>query len=76
VKRPTAANRYRSNKTNFILYIHHGVIFSDLDSIPGKAETISIYHRVQTVPRAYPASYPMGTGGTVKRPGREADYSP
>jgi len=37
------------------------------------------HHRVQTGPGAYPASYPMGTGGSflgVKRPEHEADHSP
>jgi len=35
--------------------------------------------RVRTISRAYPASYPVGTMFSfpgVKRPDREADYSP
>jgi hypothetical protein len=44
------------------------------------AGNFSLLHRIQTESEAYPASYPMGTGGAislgVKRPGREADHSP
>jgi len=38
-----------------------------------------IRHRVQTGSGAHPASYQMGTEGSLpelKRPGREADHSP
>jgi hypothetical protein len=39
----------------------------------------SPHHRVQTGSGAHPASYPIGTRGSlslgVKRPGREADHS-
>jgi hypothetical protein len=40
---------------------------------------ISLLHVVQTGSGVHPTSYPMGTGNPfpgVKRPGREADYSP
>jgi len=39
----------------------------------------SLYHSVQTVSVAHPASYPVGTGASatgVKRPGREGNHSP
>jgi hypothetical protein len=39
----------------------------------------SLLHNVQTGSGAYPASYPVGTGGDfpgVRRPGRETDHSP
>jgi hypothetical protein len=43
------------------------------------AGNFPLHHRVQNGSGAHPASYPMGTRGSfpgVKRPGREADYSP
>jgi hypothetical protein len=43
------------------------------------AGNFSLHRRVQNGSGAHPASYPMGTRGFslgVKRPGREADYSP
>jgi hypothetical protein len=48
---------------------------------PAGAGNFFLRHCVQTGSDAYPASYPMGTGGSfpggrVKRPGREADHSP
>jgi hypothetical protein len=33
-------------------------------SIPGKGKNCSLLHSVQTGSEAYPASYPMGTGGS------------
>jgi hypothetical protein len=50
--------------------------FDGRSSIPGKGiRNFSPLHSV----RAHPASYPMGTGGSlsgVKQPRREADHSP
>jgi hypothetical protein len=47
---------------------------------PAVAGNISLHHHVQNGSGAHPASYLMGTGGSflggVKRPGRDADYSP
>jgi hypothetical protein len=46
---------------------------------PAGAGNFSLHHRVQNGSGAHPASYPVGIGGSfrgVKRPGREADYSP
>jgi hypothetical protein len=46
---------------------------------PAGGGNFSLHHRVQNVSGAHPASYPMGTRGSfpgVKRPEREADYSP
>jgi len=43
------------------------------------AGNFSLRHRVQTVPEAHPASYPLGAGRSypgVKRQGLEADHSP
>jgi hypothetical protein len=46
---------------------------------PAGAGNFSLHHRVQNGSGAHPASYPMGTRGSlslgVKRPGREADHS-
>jgi hypothetical protein len=42
-------------------------------------QEFSIFHVVQTDTGAHPTSYQMGNGAIslgVKRPGREADYSP
>jgi hypothetical protein len=47
---------------------------------PTEAEDFSCRPCVQTGSEAHPASYPMGTGGSVPggkaRPGRDADHSP
>jgi hypothetical protein len=46
---------------------------------PAGAGNFSLHHRVQNGYGDLPASYPTGTRGSfsgVKRPGREADYSP
>jgi hypothetical protein len=43
---------------------------------PAEARDFSLLYNVQTNSGAHPASYPMGIGGSLKRPGREADYSP
>jgi hypothetical protein len=47
---------------------------------PAGAENFSLHHRVQTGCGTHPASYPMGTRGSVfpgvKRPVREANHSP
>jgi hypothetical protein len=44
------------------------------------SKDFSVLHSVQTGSGAYPASYTMGTGGTVllgiKWPGRDANHSP
>jgi len=51
----------------------------DRGSIPGRGRDFSLRHRVQTVLRAYPASYQEATMGLllrVKLPVRVADYSP
>jgi hypothetical protein len=59
----------------------HSVEARDRGSISGRARDIFLRHRVQTGSEASPLphSYSMGTGGFfpgIKRPGREADYSP
>jgi hypothetical protein len=45
-----------------------------------RAGSFSLRHRVHTGSGAHPASYSMGTGGSLslglKRPGRESDHSP
>jgi hypothetical protein len=44
-----------------------------------RAENFSLYHRVQNVSGAHPASYPMGTGPLslgIKKPWHEAGHSP
>jgi hypothetical protein len=43
---------------------------------PAGAGNFSLHHRVQNGSGAYPASYPGALSLQVKRPGREADYSP
>jgi hypothetical protein len=52
----------------------------DRGSSPAGAEVFSSNPCVQTGCGAYPASYPMGTGGHFPggkvRPGRDADHSP
>jgi hypothetical protein len=45
---------------------------------PAGVVNFSLHHRVQNGSGAHPASYPVGTRGSlpgVKRPGREADHS-
>jgi hypothetical protein len=37
----------------------------DRGSIPGRASDFYLLHSVQTDSGIHPASYPMGTGGTV-----------
>jgi hypothetical protein len=41
-----------------------------------KSSDLSLLHSDQTVFVTPPASYPMGTGGSLKRPRRETDHSP
>jgi len=43
-----------------------GYGLDDRGSFPGRVcdGILSLYHCVQTGPGAYPASYPMGTGGS------------
>jgi hypothetical protein len=55
--------------TNEILKIITGHVLDDLGSIHGRGKDgiDSLYHRVQTDPRAHPASYPMGKGGSFPR---------
>jgi hypothetical protein len=59
-----------------------GYGLDDRDSrvqFPAEAGNFSLYHRVQNGSGTCLAPYPMGTGGSfpgVKRPRREADYSP
>jgi hypothetical protein len=71
----------------FYLLVQFGgfILFDDSDqepafsSIPGWAGNFSLHHRVQNGSGAHPASYPVGIRALslgVKRPGREADYSP
>jgi hypothetical protein len=50
--------------------------------VPAGAGDFSLHHRIQTGSGAHPASYPMGTSGSLpeegvlKQLGREADHSP
>jgi hypothetical protein len=52
----------------------------DRGSIPDRGGEFSFSPCVQTGSGAYPASYPMGTGGPFPggkaQPGRDADHSP
>jgi hypothetical protein len=36
-------------------------------SIPGKGKSFFLLHNVRTGSEAHPASYPMGTGGSLRR---------
>jgi hypothetical protein len=56
-----------------------GYGLDDRDSrvrFPVGAGNFSLHHRIRNGSGAYPASYQMGSFLRVKRPGREADYSP
>jgi hypothetical protein len=61
----------------YVLVICYGL--DDRDSIPGKGRKFSLRHHIQAGSGVHPASYPMNIGGLsteIKRPGREAIYSP
>jgi hypothetical protein len=47
--------------------------------VPAEAGNFSLHHHFHNGSGAHPASYPKGKRGLslgIKRPGREADYSP
>jgi hypothetical protein len=47
------------------IFLLTGYGLDDRDSIPGTTGIfLYLYHRVQTVSEAHPASYPMGTEGS------------